>query len=325
MSRWALTMHIGRNGKASKTEAMFFPAAGKNYDDADTTPLSVDDGQVPFTKKFTYLGSVVASSLSAEPDVTTRIKKASAVFGALRKCVFGTRDIMIEVKRQVYTTLVLSVLLYGSECWPLTAADKRRIEVFHRKCVRTMTGVSRRKQHKSRVSSAELEEQCELESMDFYLRARALRWAGHLVRMPHDRLSRKLFFGWYHGPRPRGGSMKTYGQRVKKLVKRALELAEPAVRQEITGAARQRKRRKTASAYRKEGCGWIAFAQDRNKWRQLVNAGRRFAKKEATSPGSSSSSSSSSNGTYDDSEFLSAATIAAVEADIARARAMRDR
>ena len=134
----------------------------------------MDGGQVPFTHQFTYLGSEVASSLSSEPDVTARINKATAVFGALRKCLFGTRDVSLKAKRQVYITLVLSVLLYGSECWTLYAEDRNRLRVFHRKCVRTMAGVSRRKQQETHVSSAELNERCELESMDFYLRARVI-------------------------------------------------------------------------------------------------------------------------------------------------------
>ena len=84
--------------------------------------------------------------------------------------------------------------------WTLRAEDRNRLRVFHRKCVRTMMGVSRRKQQKTHITNEELNERCKLESMDFYLRAKALRWAGHVVRMPYDRLPRKLFFGWVeHG------------------------------------------------------------------------------------------------------------------------------
>ena len=319
MDRWGLTMHVGRNGKASKTEAMYFPAPGEDYDDADTSPLEVDGGQVPFTRRFTYLGSVVASSLSSEPDVTVRINKATAVFGALRKCVFGTRDVSIDAKRQVYITLVLSVLLYGSECWTLRAEDRNRLRVFHRKCVRTMMGVSRRKQQKTHITNEELNERCKLESMDFYLRAKALRWAGHVVRMPYDRLPRKLFFGWVEHPRARGARL-TYGRRIEQLVKDALALAEPDVRRAIMGTSRSTRRRSSSSSQRK-ACGWVEFARERNRWRRLVNAGKRFSKKLPTS----SKNGNGKNGGGGNGKYLSAEVAAAVAADVARALAARDR
>ena len=172
---------------------------------------------------------------------------------------------------------MLSVLLYGSECWTLRAEDRNRLRVFHRKCVRTMTGVSRRKQQKTHVTSEELNGRCKLESMDFYLRAKALRWAGHMVRMPYDRLPRKLFFGWVEHARARGSRL-TYGRRIERLVKDALELAEPNVRRVVTGKARGTRRR-ASSSFQRVGCGWVEFARERHRWRRLVNAGKRFSKK----------------------------------------------
>ena len=42
--QFGLVCHVGRNGSKSKTEAMYFPAPGLKYEDADTSPLQMDGG-----------------------------------------------------------------------------------------------------------------------------------------------------------------------------------------------------------------------------------------------------------------------------------------
>ena len=77
-------MHVGHNGEASKTVAMFIPAHGCTAQDGDTSNVILNSGgTITFVEKFSYLGSWVASDLSDRPDVTHRIKKTSGAFGAL--------------------------------------------------------------------------------------------------------------------------------------------------------------------------------------------------------------------------------------------------
>jgi hypothetical protein len=50
----------------SKTDAMYIPAPGLRYEDADTSLLLVDGGEVPFTLKFKLLGSLLAHNLKGD-------------------------------------------------------------------------------------------------------------------------------------------------------------------------------------------------------------------------------------------------------------------
>jgi hypothetical protein len=43
---------------------MYVPASGLRYEDADTSPLLVDCGKVPFTLTFKLLGSLLAYNLN---------------------------------------------------------------------------------------------------------------------------------------------------------------------------------------------------------------------------------------------------------------------
>jgi hypothetical protein len=47
--------------------------------------------------------------------VALRIRKANGMFGSLQKCLFKQKGFSSETKVAVYNSLVLSVLLYGSE------------------------------------------------------------------------------------------------------------------------------------------------------------------------------------------------------------------
>ena len=68
----------------------------------------------------TSLGSWLTSDGKDTVDTEKRIKQASGAFGSLLKCVFKRKDITKEAKVAVYNSLILSILLYGSESWALT-------------------------------------------------------------------------------------------------------------------------------------------------------------------------------------------------------------
>ena len=124
LRKFGLKIHIGSGATASKTEAMYYPPTRMAYEDGDTTPFAVfgPSGEVPgfvtFVLEFKYLGSLVHHSLTSDADVNKRIKAASAAFGALRSvlCNFALSE---TLRGQVYTDLVLKILLYGSEVWCL--------------------------------------------------------------------------------------------------------------------------------------------------------------------------------------------------------------
>ena len=253
-----MSVHVGRDldkdGADSKTEAMYIPPADGNYDDADTSPLQVDGGLIPFTKHFTYLGSKISFDTSCVADVNTRIAKASAAFGALRKGVFSAKGINLKTKGKVYMALVVSILLYGSECWALRKKEEDALERFHNDCIRKMCCVSRWKQHIHRITSSELRARVDLKTMRHYISVRVLSWAGNIIRMDRERLPRKLLFGWVDHPRKTGGQPLTFGRRLERTVKAAIKVASPDVRRKIE----------------QPDVGWIKFAKDRDEWRNFV-------------------------------------------------------
>ena len=80
--------------------------------------------------KFTYLGSVVASTVSHDEEIAGRIDKAATSFGRLRNRVWENNKLTIKSKMLVYESCFLSSLVYGSETWTLYAKQEKRLDVF---------------------------------------------------------------------------------------------------------------------------------------------------------------------------------------------------
>ena len=242
---FGLEMHVGRGSTASKTEAMFCPRPRRAYEDGNIERFAVDgDGFVEFTREFKYLGSIISSELTSDADVDKRIKSATAIFGALSTSIFKNKDLSPLVKGRIYVTLVLSVLLYGSECWGLREDLFDLLNSFHNRCIRTMCRITIAHTIRCHIRSESLYERVGIRPLRTYYELRLLRWAGHLARMDMSRLPRKLLTGWVAHPRPNGCPLMNWGRTLKKALKS----------------------RDIATVF----ATWTKLAQNRSSWRQLI-------------------------------------------------------
>ena len=67
--------------------------------------------------------------------------------------VFKDRHLNTNTKRKVYGACVLSVLLYGSECWTLLRKHHRKLNAFHHRCIRTILGITNQQQRELHITS----------------------------------------------------------------------------------------------------------------------------------------------------------------------------
>ena len=105
---------LGLTVSFSKTK---FLVTGCDLTEEDRMPLVIDDNNIECVSEFPYLDSLIADSGRLDVNVENRIASASKVFGALRHAVFDNSHLSTVTKRHVYGACVLSVLIYGSECW----------------------------------------------------------------------------------------------------------------------------------------------------------------------------------------------------------------
>ena len=227
--RWDMEIHSRGLGsaKGSKSEVLFCAAPPRCYSDpvtfdgADLSDIQLPDGRsMPVVDKFCYLGSWITRYCGDALDVDSRLESAGKAFGALRNCVFRSNSVSFEAKRAVYERLVLSIGLFGCECWCLSEVLWRRLRCFHAQCLRAMCRVTRKHAWDHHISTQELGQRLGLESIDFYVARRQARWLGHVARMPFDRTPRKMLSAWVPSSRPTGCPSMTYGRSVEKSLSR---------------------------------------------------------------------------------------------------------
>ena len=91
-----------------------------------------------------------------------------------------------------------------------------------------------------------------LQSMHTVLKLAQLRWTGHVIRMPDERLPKKVFYGELQGgKRSQGGQKKRYKDTLKASLK-DFDI--------LIGS-------------------WEQTAQERSKWRGLINKGAALYEK----------------------------------------------
>ena len=116
-----------------------------------------------------------------------------------------------RMKGKLYTACVRSVMLYGSETWPLKEDDISRIVRTDMQMVRWMCNVSLR----DRKSSEELRNRLGIAIITDVMRQTRLRWFGHVERMDIENPVSNCRFIEVGGQRGRGRPCKTWTQLIK--------------------------------------------------------------------------------------------------------------
>ena len=145
--------NFGLTVNLPKTKYM---VTGRMVEEEDLAPMLLDGGEVKAVKEFPYLASVVDSSGRLDAEVNRRVAQAIKAFGALRKAVFLDKNQSMTTKRRIYNACVLSVLLYGAECWIPLRRHEKKVNTFHHRCIRTILGISNRQQWSKRITMTEV-------------------------------------------------------------------------------------------------------------------------------------------------------------------------
>jgi hypothetical protein len=136
--------------------------------------------------------------------------------------------------------------LYGFQTWSVTLREEHRLRVFGNRVLRGIFGPKRgeitgdwRKLH-----SGELHNLYSSPDIIRQIKSRRMRWAGHVARMGEGRNLYRVLFGKPEGKRSLGRPRRRWEDRIK-------------------------------IDHREIGWGgveWIHLAQDRYRWRAVVNA-----------------------------------------------------
>jgi hypothetical protein len=206
--------YSGLKINVDKTESMTVSkqATQQPFTEKDTLAISIGDKAVKQCSTFKYLGATICSDNSLDKEIAVRIGKATGAFNRINN-IWTNKSISIPVKMRIYKSAVITVLTYGCEVWNTTKVQMKRLESFHYRGLRRILKI--RWFH--RVPNIEVLRRAGTGTLESHISSMRLRWFGHVVRMPSDRLPRYLA-EWVppHGKRNRGRPRKSWQKVVEE-------------------------------------------------------------------------------------------------------------
>ena len=143
----------------------------------------------------------------------------------------------------------MPVVLYGCETWSLTLREERGLRVFENRVLKRVFGSKRdevtgewRKLH-----NEELRDLYSLPNIVRDVKSRRMRWAGYVAGIGERRVVHRVLVGKPEGKRPLGRPRRRWEDNIKMDLRK------------VGG-----------------GGDWMELAQDRDRWRALVNTVMNF-------------------------------------------------
>jgi hypothetical protein len=135
-------------------------------------------------------------------EIRSRLNSGNACYHAVQN-LLSSRLLSINVKIKTYKTIILPVVLNGCETLSLTLRVEHRLRVFENRVLRRIFGPKRdegiggwRKLH-----NEELHGLYSSPSIVRVIKARRMRWAGHVARMGEVRGTYNILVGRPEGRR----------------------------------------------------------------------------------------------------------------------------
>jgi len=115
-------------------------------------------------------------------DIRARLGKASSIFQRLRP-IWKCSSITNDVKFRLYSSTVVPTRICASETWKTPNKINKMIDVFHRRCLRSILGISRR----DYITNHEVMARSEQMALYNTVAIRRRRIVGHILRLPTTR------------------------------------------------------------------------------------------------------------------------------------------
>ena len=179
--------------------------------------FELDGDDIQVVDRFTFLGSEVAAVGGCSGEIRRRIALGRVAMNGLRP-IMKDRGVLVKTKMRLVNVLVFPVVLYGSESWTMTKADRRRVDAFEMWCWRRVLRISWTERVTNKEVLARTSPHMSLEAMAL---KHKLSYFGHVMRA-HG-MERDLMLGKVTGKRRRGRQRTRWIAGVTSAMEGSLE------------------------------------------------------------------------------------------------------
>ena len=149
--------------------------------------VTVNGEAIDNVYSFEYLGSKQQSDGEDVSDVKHRMDIAQATFTSLSH-IWSDHRLPIALRLRLYGAAICSTFTHACEAWDQTDVVTKKINGFNSRCLHVIT----RKSYRETAVNPDLH-------LVLAIRQRRLRYLGHILRLPPERLLRKALFAYVMG------------------------------------------------------------------------------------------------------------------------------
>jgi hypothetical protein len=178
-------MEIEELSKLRRSRQVSSTRRGKTVREIETVSVrTCENEEIVSCGDFIYLGSKIDGSASATPGIRRRIGMANTTFGSLNN-IWKSNSLPRKTKAALYRAIILSIMLYNAEVWPIKIQDIKALEGAHITMLRRMMANENKDEH---FHNEDLFKIFGMPKISEIITHKRLSWISHaLRRSPTDR------------------------------------------------------------------------------------------------------------------------------------------
>jgi len=104
--------------------------------------VRIENSTFERVEEFKCLGTTLANQNSIAEEIKSRLRSGNACYHSVQN-LLSSRLLSINLKTEIYRTIILPVVLHGCETWSLTLRKERKLSVFENMVLRRILGPRR--------------------------------------------------------------------------------------------------------------------------------------------------------------------------------------
>jgi hypothetical protein len=149
--------------------------------------IKIADRSFVDVAKFKYLETKITDQNCIHEEIKSRLNSGNACYHSVQS-LLSSRLLSRNVKVKIYKTIILPVIMYGSETWSLALREEHRLRVFEKRVLRRIFEPKRdevtgelRKLHTEKLHIL-----CASPNIIWQIKSRRMSLEGHLARMGEE-------------------------------------------------------------------------------------------------------------------------------------------